>query len=118
MYFIASTWQKDTTENGFCEHQEIAQHHLQTSSNQPLIFMSIRKKILLVSSYCTKNISDENVKSAGLKLFFTCKPRKSTLQALLLSHYKLVSGHLMQYLSGMMKVSHCFSYLNNFPDFR
>lgn len=72
----------------------------------------------LVSSYGTKNVSDESVKSAGLKLFFTYKANESMLQALLLSHYKLISGHLAQYLSGLMRVSHCFSYLNKFTEFR
>lgn len=71
----------------------------------------------LISSLCTQNVSEENVKSVHLKLFFIYTPNESTLQALVF-HYRLISGHLRQYLSDLMRVSHCFSYLNNFTEFR
>lgn len=67
----------------------------------------------LVSSYCSKNVSDENVKRAGLNSFFTYKPNESTLQALHLQAY-----FSSPYFSGLMRVSHCFSYLNNITEFQ
>lgn len=103
--------------NIYCWKQTLF-HITSTDPLNSLWFINGEEKECTLSALTTPRMSLMRMQSASLKLFFTYTLNESTLQGLIVSHYKLVSGHLIQYLSGLMRKSRCFSYLNNFSEFR